>query len=160
VVFDEPVSALDVSVQAQIIALIRRLQASAGFASAFISHDLRVVRHVADHVAVMYLGRIVEQGPVVDVFRNPAHPYTRALLSAVPRVRRSDGAPRPRLIGDIASPTAVSQGCPFHPRCPEAKASCLESIPLLRKVGQIQAAACHLLSTPITAPPSKEFACA
>jgi len=146
VVFDEPVSALDVSVQAQIIALIRKLQASAGFASAFISHDLRVVRHVADRVAVMYLGRIVEEGPVAEVFRNPAHPYTKALIGAVPQVRATVKAVRQRLAGEPANPAQMPGGCAFHPRCPVAQPRCSNAIPQLQPLGEGRIAACHLLA--------------
>ena len=131
VIADEPVSALDVSVQSQVLNLMVRLQRERGLTYVFISHDLSVVEHVSDVVAIMYLGRIVEQGPVQQIFERPAHPYTRALLEAVP-------APDPRRRRRVVpvqgeSPSAVSPppGCPFHPRCPFAVAACREGVPPL-----------------------------
>lgn len=155
VVFDEAVSALDVSVQAQIIALIRELQAAQGFASAFISHDLRVVRHVADRVAVMYLGRIVEYGDVRRVFNAPAHPYTRALLSAIPALKPASGSERIRLAGDPPDPANLPTGCAFHPRCPVAVGRCSEDVPLRHIVGIHHDAACHLVQPGMTIHPSQ-----
>ncbi|WEX11999.1 oligopeptide/dipeptide ABC transporter ATP-binding protein [Chelativorans sp. AA-79] len=147
VVFDEPVSALDVSVQAQIIALIRRLQEATRFASVFISHDLRVVRHVADRIAVMYLGRIVEEGPVKEVLRSPAHPYTRALIDAVPQIRQRSGSARQRLRGEAVSAEQAQNGCAFHSRCPLATIeACTASVPTLKALGNGRSAACHLAS--------------
>ena len=147
-VCDEPVSALDMSVQAQVINLLREIQARERVAYLFISHDLKVVRHVSDEVAVMYLGRIVEQGPPDELFRQPAHPYTQALVSAVPTPWRDKKAGRIVLKGDPPNPAAVPGGCAFHPRCPRALPICSRQTPVLADIGGGRQAACHLLIAP------------
>jgi oligopeptide/dipeptide ABC transporter ATP-binding protein len=143
VVCDEPVSALDVSIQAQVINLLSDLQKDLGLTYLFVSHDLRVVRHIANRVAVMYLGEIVEIGPVEGLYRNPSHPYTQALLAAVPR-RHSMAEPRQPPIGG-AMPNARNppSGCRFHTRCPMAKPICAEMHPTLRLIDEDRSVACH-----------------
>jgi oligopeptide/dipeptide ABC transporter ATP-binding protein len=138
IIGDEPVSALDVSVQAQVINLLQNLIAEFRLTFVLISHDLGVVRHIADRVAVMYLGRIVEEGPTARVFRAPRHPYTRALLAAVP----GQGTKTAPLEGDLPSPINPPSGCRFRTRCPFAEAVCAEAMPEL--AGDAHRAACHL----------------
>ena len=143
IVADEPVSALDVSIQAQILNLLADLKAEMSLTFAFISHDLRVVEHVSDRVAVMYLGRIVELASAADIYASPRHPYTQALLASVPSLEPGD-APRPvRLSGDMPSPLAPPSGCAFHPRCPLAEERCSEQTPELRRIAGHEVA-CHL----------------
>lgn len=144
-VCDEPISALDVSVAAQVINLMQDLQARFGMAYLFISHDLKVVRQIADEVAVMYLGRIVEQGPPDALFHAPAHPYTEALVSAVPTPLRGTQG-RIILKGDPPNPVDRPQGCAFHPRCPRAVARCREEVPALKATTDGRLVACHLAS--------------
>ena len=141
---DEPTSALDVSVQAQILNLLVSLQARFGIAYLFITHNMSVVEYLAHEVAVMYLGRIVERGLVTEVLREPKHPYTRALLSAVPTL--DSGARREviRLQGELPSPAAPPEGCHFHPRCPQALDTCRAIYPEAATLSATREVRCHL----------------
>ncbi len=145
VVADEPVSALDPPVQAQIINLLLELQERMGLAYLLIAHDLRLVEHVCDRVVVMYLGRVVEEAPAAELYREPLHPYTQALLAAVPGT--TPGAPTPSTVmGEAPSPLDPPSGCPFHPRCPVAEPLCTLEVPALLAPGRGRRVACHLVN--------------
>lgn len=143
-VCDEPVSALDVSIQAQILNLLRSLQKDLGLTCMFVGHGLGAVNYVSDRIAVMYLGKIVEIGPAQEVFHHPVHPYTRALIDAVPIADPKKREQKPLMTGEIGSSTNPPSGCRFHPRCPYATESCRQEVPELCSVfpGSSHLAAC------------------
>ncbi|MCB1755073.1 MAG: dipeptide ABC transporter ATP-binding protein [Gammaproteobacteria bacterium] len=142
IVADEPVSALDVSIQAQILNLLMDLQERLGLAYVFISHDLSVVKHIADEVMVMYLGKTVEQGATEEIFSHPLHPYTQALLSSMPRLEQVAELEKTRLSGELPSPINPPEGCTFHTRCPHMQPRCVKERPVLREVAG-HLVACH-----------------
>jgi oligopeptide/dipeptide ABC transporter ATP-binding protein len=144
IVADEPISALDVSIQAQILNLLEDLQNKLGLTYLFIGHDLSVVRHISDTVAVMYLGKIVEYGPADEIFERPVHPYTKSLLSAVPIPDPESRRQRTILKGDVPSPINPPGGCPFHPRCPEAGPSCSTQLQEMVEFAPGHWVACHV----------------
>jgi oligopeptide/dipeptide ABC transporter ATP-binding protein len=154
-VLDEPVSALDVSVQAQVVALLAGLRSAMRVTQVFVTHDLRILRHLADRIAVMYCGRIVEEAPVAAFYAAPAHPYARALLAALPALDPDAArAPLPLREGEPASPLAPPPGCPFHPRCPDAVAACRAGAgPALRALAPGRRVACHLADAAAAATP-------
>jgi len=143
---DEPTSALDVSVQAQILNLLKTLQNNLGLAYLFITHNIAVVEYLADEIAVMYLGRIVERGQVDEVIHNPRHPYTQALLSAVPQINKKTRMDMITLKGDLPSPAAPPQGCHFHPRCSKAMPVCRQSYPGASAISSTHTTHCHLFT--------------
>jgi peptide/nickel transport system ATP-binding protein len=144
---DEPVASLDVSIQAQVLNLFLELRRALNLTALFISHDLGVVRHVSDRVAIMYLGRVVELGPTSAIYAAPKHPYTQALLASVPRLkrRREERHGFKPIAGELPSALSPPPGCHFHPRCPVAEARCKVEAPLLRRASAEQSAACHLV---------------
>ncbi len=144
IIADEPVSALDVSIQAQVLNLFKELQDEMKLTYVFVAHDLGVVRHISDRIAVMYLGKIVELGSVEEIYNNPQHPYTKALLSANPRIDQSAQSTRQILTGDIPSPLNRPSGCSFHTRCPIAVPECSTREPELRRIGAVDVA-CNLV---------------
>jgi len=146
IVCDEPVSALDVSIQAQIINLLEDLQEKFNLTYLFIAHDLAVVRHISDRIAVMYLGELVEIASRMELYHNPLHPYTRALLSAVPIANPTVESKREHIIlkGEVPSPLFPPRGCHFHPRCKSARGVCSEQMPQKKEISQGHFVTCHL----------------
>lgn len=143
IIADEPVSALDMSVQAQIINLLAQLKEEMNLTMLFISHDLRVVQYISDRVMVMYLGRVMEMGKAEDIFREPAHPYTRILMDAAPQIGEKEGGHTEGIKGEMPSPIHIPEGCPFHPRCPYADSICSRKIPCVSIDEKGRMVRCH-----------------
>lgn len=145
IICDEAVSALDVSIQAQVLNLLRKLQKELGLTYIFIAHGLAVVKHISNRVGVMYLGKMVELAEGDGVYKNALHPYTRALISAIPEPDPEKVRQREILVGDVPSPVDPPSGCRFHTRCPHAAEQCRQSEPVFRDVGGGHFVACHLV---------------
>lgn len=145
IILDEPVSALDVSVQSQVLNLLDDLQKEFNLSYLFIAHDLSVVKHVSDYIGVMYLGHIVEQGPADEIYHHPKHPYTQALISAIPEIDAQKRKTRILLSGDLPSPANPPKGCPFHTRCPIAQDACKKMKPEYKEVSQNHFVSCLLV---------------
>jgi len=146
IICDEPVSALDVSIQSQILNLMNDLQQEFNLSYLFIAHDLAVVKHISDRIAIMYLGRIAESGESQEVYKNPLHPYTRSLMSAIPVPDPHRTIKRQIIIGDVPSPINPPSGCTFHPRCPEMLDECEYKVPSLETITEGHSASCHLIA--------------
>lgn len=146
IICDEPVSALDVSIQSQILNLMNDLQQEFNLSYLFIAHDLAVVKHISDRIAIMYLGRIAESGEGQEIYKNPLHPYTRSLMSAIPVPDPHRKIKRQIISGDVPSPIDPPSGCTFHPRCPEMIDECKNMVPSLETVTQGHKASCHLIA--------------
>ena len=146
IICDEPVSALDVSIQSQILNLMNDLQQEFNLSYLFIAHDLAVVKHISDRIAIMYLGRIVESGEGQEIYKNPLHPYTRSLMSAIPVPDPHRKIKRQIISGDVPSPINPPSGCTFHPRCPEVIDECKYKVPSLETITQGHRASCHLIA--------------
>ncbi|HZW67990.1 MAG TPA: dipeptide ABC transporter ATP-binding protein [Pseudogracilibacillus sp.] len=145
IIADEPVSALDVSIQSQVLNLLQELQRDMGLTYVFIAHDISVVRHISDRIGVMYLGKIIEEAPTDELMENPKHPYTQALLSSVPIANPEKKRARIILKGDLPSPLNPPAGCAFHTRCPFAMDICRKEVPVAKEVSAGHTAACHLV---------------
>ena len=146
IICDEPVSALDVSIQSQILNLMNDLQQEFNLSYLFIAHDLAVVKHISDRIAIMYLGRIVESGEGQEIYKNPLHPYTRSLMSAIPVPDPHRKIKRQVISGDVPSPISPPSGCTFHPRCPEMIDECEYKVPSLETITHGHKASCHLIA--------------